>query len=146
MLKRVIIGLALVTGLLIVVGLLSNTELDLEVRAFPGNFLLIKNIGTQPIKVLDIMVNERLDCSVVAPIEPIEGLFIKRTYDVQERHKLWVNGFNYQRAAPFENQITSINPPTELNIGDSRRWQALCNIVRITVTTDIGSETYSFTH
>jgi hypothetical protein len=145
MLKKIIIGLALVTALLIVVVLFSSTDLDLEVRAFPDNIFVIKNIGTQPIDVLDILVNERLDCSAIAPIELKEGFLIKQPYGVQERHKFWVNGFNYQRVAPFENQIDSINPPTALNIGDSRRWQALCNM-RVTVTTDTGLETYSFTH
>ena len=146
MLKKIMIGLALVIGLLIVVGLLSGGDLGLEVRAFQDNTFVVKNIGNQPIKVIDLVVNERQDCSAVAPIELKEGLLIRQTYDVQERHKFWVNGYNYQRVAPYENRISSINPPTVLNIGDSRRWQALCNIVRVTVTTDKGSETYSFTH
>jgi hypothetical protein len=146
MLKKVMIGLAIVTGLLIVVGLLSGGDLGLEVRAFPDNTLVVKNIGNQPIKVIDMVVNQRQDCSAVAPIELKEGLLIRQAYDVEERHKFWVNGFNYQRVAPFENRISSVNPPTELNVGDTRRWQALCNIVRVTVTTDKGSETYSFTH
>jgi hypothetical protein len=145
MLKKTIIGLALVVGLLIVVALLSDRTPELEVRAFPNNSLVIKNVGTQPIKITDVLVNERLECSAISPIELTERFFIKKSYNVDERHKLWVSGFSYQQVGPLQNQISSINPPTEPDVGDSQRWQALCNIVRVTVTTDKGSETYSFT-
>ena len=40
-----------------------------EIRAFPHNSLVVKNIGTQPIKITDILVNERIECSATSPIE-----------------------------------------------------------------------------
>jgi hypothetical protein len=83
---------------------------DLFDAAHDGKVLEMTNVGSKPVKLIRITVNDRIDCSV------------SRLSFVDS-------------SPPF---------PTVMKIGDQLSLVSSCQIVRVTVETDQGSNTYSF--
>lgn len=149
MIKKVVGGIGALILVLIAISMFGSP--DLELRA-SGQALSIKNKGTSPVKILDIQINNDDSCATFS----IENLLfhfmvhgqrgaaqnIKETPPAANvLHSGWVFGFNDEVKAgnPVFNQA-----PKELRVGDTRVWNAQCNIVRAKIKTDQGSETYTF--
>jgi hypothetical protein len=122
----------------------DNTSLPLELRTNPLG-LNITNTGTGAIRILDLMINERDDCSTTAVLEDrMNRKLDNRNLDKDYRHKIWVatgQTLIYARHTDRPEEIK----PKELHVGDVGLWSTSCDvIVRVWVTTDKGSATYTF--
>jgi hypothetical protein len=109
---RIILGVLL--GLLLIAKIITSYDpvaLDVSVRY---NRLKIGNVGSKPIKITGVEINQRTDCTVTLPL----GLFT-------DPNKL-----------EFSTR--------ELKVGDEIELVSTCKIVRALVETDQGSESYSF--
>jgi hypothetical protein len=166
----------------------NTASLNLQLRSW-GSYFTIQNIGHDPVSILDIVVNDRSDCSAYtlppdlpnekgiqttldyyekqlkaldAPPDPrYMSPYYAGTIDTDRRtyhglmdglqrqlalvlklkntdlHKLWVFGGLNGNDIP--------DKPITLKVGDTHTWQTdPCNIVRVIVSTEQGSETYSF--
>jgi hypothetical protein len=89
MFRKILIGVAVIVGPVIVLALISSNDLGLEVRSF-GSSLVVKNIGTGPTKITDIMINERTDCSALTPDALQYIYYIHHPCSLEDRHKFWV--------------------------------------------------------
>ena len=85
---------------------------DLFDAAHDGRVLEITNVGTKPIKLIGLTVNDRPDCNV------------------------------YRLDAILGNSKPLF--PSTLNIGDEVSITGPCQIIKATVETDQGSNSYSF--
>jgi hypothetical protein len=108
--------------------------IDAEFSGGGNHVLELTNVGTEPTKVLEVMINERLDCSTINQSTLSYNHGIKEMYSLEDRHKFWVSGFEVND----KTKKVMAKPPRELNIGDGADWYANCNIVRVTSTTDKG--------
>ena len=91
----------------------AQSSLNLEVRAFNRygfSAFQIENVGTGPIKILDLMVNERDDCSAKmtgTTTDPVTGAAsmqfgstvraIQIPHTAEEMHQMWVHHYSTQR-------------------------------------------------
>lgn len=132
-------------GVLVSVVMCSGNNQNLKVSA-TARGLEIVNIGSAPVRILDVVVNDRDDCSTYKVTSPA----LSKEY----LHKVWVanGGFMYlteKGGKLFElgstNHFLSDEPRT-LKSGDSGYWVSYCltNYVSVKVTTDGGTSTYSF--
>jgi hypothetical protein len=132
--KHWIVG-GMTIGLLAIIALVAiNSDddlgLELQVKSFPlGSLLTIKNTGTGPTHILDVSINDREECSIFP-----YGQF-QDQYSKAQIHQSWVNGDVPSSRAPMAK---------ELRVGDSISLEPPCGVVRVTVTTDRGTETFSF--
>ena len=92
--------------------------------------LSIQNIGRARIEIIDLMINERMDCSSVR----VNG------WSLEDQHKGFVYGTDYDSS--FKTVLKT--QPVILDIGDIHTWLMRCNPVRMTVVTDIGTQSFSF--
>ena len=128
----------------------DNLGLELKVNSII-NSVSIKNVGSKPTKILDLDINNSDDCTIFkgwagTQISPAYG------YDKQDLHKFFVyQGFHQFKGSTnlltqYE-ELVHTQTPIVIDIGDSDIWVATCstNIVRVTVTTERGSATFSFT-
>jgi hypothetical protein len=109
--SKIILGALL--GLLLIVKIITSYDpvtLDVSVRY---NRLKLGNVGSKPIKITGIEINQRTDCTVALPL----GMFTD----------------------PNKLEFSS----RELKVGDEIELVSACKIVRAHVETDQGSETYS---
>jgi hypothetical protein len=140
------------------------TETALQVYT-QGPFLVIKNVGRQPVEIIDITVNDRDECTTLSNVST--------ELDKNYLHKLWVtkwegnwkliqvgppisvqNMFPKMQALVIDNKLVDaatggpVSPePRKLNVGDVVAWGISCmqsEIVRTTIKTDVGVFTYSF--
>jgi hypothetical protein len=111
-LLKIILGVLL--GLLLIATIITSYDpviLDVSVKY---NRLTLGNVGSRPIKVTGVEINERTDCTVTLPL----GLFT-------DPNKLAFS-------------------PRELKVGDEIEPVSTCKIARAQIETDQGSEIYSF--
>lgn len=138
MLKKTFATMGVIVGVVLLLFLFSGDNLHLDVTT-QSRLLSIKNVGSEPTIIEDIVINDRYDCSAY----PNYG---KMHYSDGELHKLWVNGTD---------QNIDINDPPEttsaeaqkltLNVGDIHHWLVPCtSVIRAKITTDKGSATYAF--
>jgi hypothetical protein len=150
--------------LVLFAGLKSSSSLDIEVRwnkpyFTPRATLHITNVGTTPTTILDVLLNDRIECSTVEP--HVIKLFADLDNPVTPdgAHKMWVytgdetlgsllyhhHHVTKKSAAVLRYYRESLRP-VELKTGDSFHWSISCNtgIVRATITTNKGSASYSF--
>ena len=113
---KIILGV-LAAGFLVVRILGSYNPVDLELirrdlfdAAHDGKVLEMTNVGSKPVKLVRITVNDRPDCSV-------------------------------SRLSFVDNSPLF---PSLMRVGDELSLVSSCQIVRATVETDQGSNTYSF--
>jgi hypothetical protein len=120
------------------------TESNLKVSATVQG-LEITNVGTTPVRILDVVVNERDDCSTI-------GL-TSNTFSKDYLHKIWVADGTFMYIGEKDGSLFEIGTnrklsvePRILKIGESAYWVPRCltNYVRVSVTTDGGTTTYSF--
>ena len=78
-----------------------------------GNAVEIVNVGSKPVKITGMSINDRVDCTI--------------------------NG-----TALFSEGIDKKPLPAELKVGDRLAIWSSCRIIRVTIETGIGSNTYSF--
>jgi hypothetical protein len=112
--RRLKIILGVLFGLLLLAKIFTSYDpvnLDVSVRY---NRLKLGNVGSKPIKITGVEINQRTDCTVALPL----GVFT-------DPNKLDFS-------------------PRELKVGDEIELVSTCKIVRALVETDQGSETYSF--
>lgn len=131
-------------GVLIGAVMCSGNTQNLKV-SLTANGLEIVNVGTAPIRILDVIVNDRDDCSTFRGHNP--------PFSKEYLHKAWVaNGeFMYMGERDGKlyeigtNRILSTEPRT-LQTGDAWNWVSYCfsKYVSATVTTDDGTVKYSF--
>ena len=100
-----------------VIGSYSSNNLefvrrDLFDAAHDGKVLEITNAGNKPIKLMNLKVNDRLDCTVYR-LDAILG-----------------------NAKPLF--------PSTLSVGDKLSISGSCQIIKVAVETDQGSNSYSF--
>ena len=162
-----LIAIACAILLIVAFSFFSGGNLNLEIRS-RGNFLSVRNIGTEPIEITDVRINDRIECSTLSPWLTKE-LGMDAKYGVEDMHRFWVAGLNannhYQYlsdkddlrqsmqrslAGPLEfprriyPDVKSLEP-RRIAVGDTVGWQSQCaSIVRVTIKTDRGSGTYSF--
>jgi hypothetical protein len=123
----------------------DNTSLPLELRTNPLG-LNITNTGTGSIRILDLRINERDDCSTVVgyglPLRrKVNGAWVSVPADKEVLHKLWAATGDTYLIGPIPEEIK----PKGLHVGDVGHWSTSCEvIVRVWVETDRGSATYSF--
>jgi hypothetical protein len=135
---------------LAVMYLYDNLGLEVKVNSI-NNSVSIKNIGSKPTKILDLDINNSDDCTI---FKSWAGTQFSPAYgeDKQDLHKFFVyQGFHQFKGltgllTQFE-EIVHTQTPIVLGIGDTDIWVATCstNIMRVTVTTERGSATFSFT-
>jgi hypothetical protein len=113
---KILLGI-LAAGFLVVRIFGSYNPVDLELvrrdlfdAAHDGKVLEMTNVGSKPVKLLRITINDRPDCSV-------------------------------SRLSFVDNSPLF---PSVMRIGDQLSLVSSCQIVRATVETDQGSNTYSF--
>jgi hypothetical protein len=107
---------------------------DLKLWA-AGNSLTIQNVGSEPVTIRDLLINDRLDCSTVGVFFRLYSDTSKRNPD--ELHKFWVYGTHPVTGMP--------NAPTTLSTGDVMNWQSPCSsVVRVQITTEKGTAAYTF--
>jgi hypothetical protein len=139
-----------------------------------GGALTISNVGKSKIEILDITVNDRSDCTMVGmdflfevASERDVGLIKLKAemQDASERdpallHRMW---FQYKTnsmmaiviAGVFGNKLAErgggkdfatqiANRKFVLDVGDEETWRQGCQIVRATVNTDRGTQTYTW--
>jgi hypothetical protein len=113
--KQLLIVAGVLIAAIVVIGVvLSNNGPRLKVET-RGGLLSIQNIGSEPITIRHLSVNDRSDCGMQrSPIDLILGPV----------------------APPGE-------APT-LKVGDVADWNVYCPIVRLTVETDRGTAAYTF--
>jgi hypothetical protein len=162
MLKALLIGAGIVVVL--VVATAQGESLALKLVSSANSFS-IQNVGTDPITILDVVVNDRDDCSTVN-VERIEA-FVHTQYATadgmarldkikksskEDLHKLWVfTGGSLDVQLDFSKPYIALpavigewpDKPKTLKVGDAEEWDTICNIVRVSVKTDRGSATYS---
>jgi hypothetical protein len=113
---KITVGI-IAAGFLAIVILGSYNSLDLELArrdlidaAHDGKIIEMTNVGSKPVKLVHIAINDRPDCSV-------------------------------SRLSFVDNSPLF---PSVMKIGDKISVLSSCQIVRATVETDLGSNTYSF--
>lgn len=116
----------LVTGIAGLVFLLNGafSRLDLEVRRnlftrTDGLIIEVINVGTKPIRLLNISINDRSDCSAKTPMQMHDQLFAPESRNVAFAART-------------------------LNVGDRASYNSNCLIVRAKIQTDRGSAMFSF--
>lgn len=149
MVKRILIGVATIIGIITIVSFLGRNDVELEATTRPimgvVSQLSLKNIGSKPIVITDIMINDRQDCSRQRAYDNEREVFA--IYNNDEIHKLWLH--NVRVPADMTNptkkkDINGLNA-ISLDIGDSYSVVSPCtSIVRASVDTDQGLATYSF--
>lgn len=96
-------------------GSLNSPKLEMRrLGAFladDGKALELLNVGTEPLTVLKMGINDRADCTV--------------------KRLSWTDD-----SSPF---------PGQLKVGDKLMVMSSCRVIRASVETDHGSNTYSFT-
>jgi hypothetical protein len=161
--KTLFIGVEIVVVL--VVATAQGDGLALKLVSSDNSFS-IQNVGTDPITILDVVVNDREDCSTVN-VERIEA-FVHTQYATEDGmarldkikksskedlHKLWVfTGGSLDVQLDFSKPYIALpsvigewpGKPKTLKVGDVEEWDTMCNIVRVGVKTDRGAATYSF--
>jgi hypothetical protein len=135
-----------------------------------GNGLEIKNVDTTPITITDIVINDRPECTEDATHDQSST---SDTMEVlpsrsEDAHKAFINGtrlvkvgerrvacatcgnfingrfvFSGKRTIDQFRFELKADPPA-LQVGDKRGFQSVCNIVRVRITTDKGSNEYTF--
>lgn len=139
MLKKILIysifGIAILGFVGMIIDFASGSpELEVQVQ---GKSLFVKNIGTSSIKILDVSVNDRKECTLELNFPG---------WSEERRHKAWVFGGRYTNMATNEYQE---NSERILKIGEVGIFPpALCSgsIVRAYIKTDQGSNTYEFSY
>jgi len=129
--------------------LYDDLALELKVNSF-NNSVAIKNIGVKPTKILDLDINNSDDCTLFKNWG--DNQFNPGNEDgKRDLHKFFVyKGFRQFKGLTGlleqYQEIVHSQTPIILDIGDSDIWGATCspNIVRVTVTTERGSATFSF--
>jgi hypothetical protein len=138
-------------ALVIIVALLSGDNLELQVTSSrsPSGILRVTNTGSSPTTILDVIINDRMECSIIDDYHIIHYGKLDETLTNDDWHKIWVYrpGYPYGSAgtpAAFSAFRKSLRP-VELKVGDTANWFTRCNsIVRATITTNKGSASYSF--
>jgi hypothetical protein len=105
----------------------SAVELEVTRKgegALEGLNIEIINVDTKPIKITKITVNDRPDCGL-------------RTYAQTGRFGMPLAG---KERDPVADQFQESN----LKVGDGVLYVGACRIIRATVETDLGSQTYTF--
>jgi len=129
-------------ALLLAAGLLSacnplEADLGLKVsKAGPG--LTIQNVGTGPIEIKDITVNDRPDCTTIrlhTHALPRAAAEFKTAYG--DGHTAWFVEQAVVVLLPWASRDKKI-----LQVGDKKTWDQACDVVRATVKTDRGTETF----
>jgi hypothetical protein len=158
--KPVLIGLAIVAAAVIFVLMASDHGLDLELRSERGT-LSIRNIGSTATKLVDVLINDRTDCSTHGV--PKAG---QRQLSEHDMHRIWLTGLPVGGLVALSdaelNKYLSQDGdlaipilvlgapqtyrwPKVLEVGDVHYLSTPCpTIVRAKVTTDLGSSTYTF--
>jgi hypothetical protein len=118
--KGLLIGGLVIGAIIVAIALFQfeGTDLHLKVEVNTtrvGNLLSIQNVDHRPITIQSLTINDRSDC------------------------KLMLMG----TTAPIAG-TTPLFEKLTLNIGDAVSWLSNCNIIRVSVETDRGSEMYSF--
>jgi hypothetical protein len=153
---------AVVVGLALLAGLQSSDSLDIEVRQSRPQFtnratLHITNISSSPTTVLDVLLNDRMECSMLASHVRSAFLEMDRTFTDADFHEMWVytgdgvglimlGGLYHRKSAADLHTFRKSLRPVELKTGDTRTWSSSCDssLIRATVTTNKGSASYSF--
>lgn len=123
MFKKVLIGIALLVAAVFTIGMFSkSSSLTLELYINNG-WLVVKNAGTGPVELLDVIINDRMECSL--------PLYTDKGQTQEQLHRVWLG--------------VKDNKPVVLKVGDIKHFITPCpSYVRVTITTDQGSATYSF--
>jgi len=109
---KIILGIVL--GLVLITKVIEAYDpVNLEV-AVSYNQMTIGNVGSKPIKIISVEVNDRTDCTINLPITM----------------------FTDPNKLEFS--------PSELKVGDEIELVSSCKIIRANIETDQGSATYSF--
>jgi hypothetical protein len=140
--RGVIIGLIILVGIGLVgfgwLALESSNSLSINVSVYSVNFpttLKIQNTGAGPIKILDIIINDRDDCpTIMAPTGKRDMRYFHQLWTADRFQLVWSKGIMVDAVGSAEPQL--------LNIGDSHDWRSDCSIVRATIKTDKGTASY----
>jgi hypothetical protein len=155
MLKKIFAGIGIVIGIIFILSLFLGSDQGIDVKSdnmFGTDHIIITNIGTSPTKIVDIIVNNRDDCSSVPNFDSSLNLD-RNLYTKDELHKLWVLGqspsVRWANTGDVDMKAKKTDYRSfkniELNIGDSHSWPVSCvSLVRVNIVTDKGSGTYSF--
>jgi hypothetical protein len=152
-LARVGIGIGIIIGCIVAISFFfgGGGDLGLQVTSDSGllKAITIRNISNDPsVQISDLMINNREECSIEL-VDPLCGHSGSSDFNAacsrfqnsngDELHKLWV----YGGATVYLNRFSE--SPIILKIGDAHSWYTSCqSIVRVSITTDRGSGTYTF--
>lgn len=132
--KLVTIFSVMVVGALAVVYLQrANRFPEIEVTSTVSGLILhVRNIGSRPIKITNLLLNDREDCSLA------DYHYDGRLTTAQKR-QMFVFGFD-RRGEP--------NSERTIQTGETAEFRLSCqgSIVRVGIWTDQGSATYTFNH
>jgi hypothetical protein len=106
---------------LLVLAYAIGTDVELDVRVTSGNFINITNVGSTPLTIRKISINERREC--------LAGSFMEQLARMEGHSE-------------FRDKNNSL--PRKLQVGDDMQVGSDCTVVRITFDTDLGSATYTF--
>lgn len=123
---KIIVGI--VAGGFLVIGLLvsiNSPKLELKRIGSDGKGVEVINVGTKPIAITKITINDRADCSVNT---------LGQAFDKMGRLQSGV------QANPANDQFRS----ETLAVGEKATYLSSCLIIRAEVETDSGTATYSF--
>lgn len=147
MFKKIFVGIIFIIGVIIALSFLDGGTLSLDVTTtepgLPFTQLNLKNTGTTPIIIKDVVVNDRPDCSTIATPDATQ----RSLHSNDELHQLWMHGVSLpvDTSDPSKKQDINSLKTLEIKIGDSYTVISPCNsIVRVNVVTDQGSATYTF--
>jgi hypothetical protein len=98
--RWIIISLAALAGIGFI--LVEASDAPIQVGS-QGVTLTIQNVGSDPIKILDITVNERPDCTALVPWE-------NASFDPAVLHRLWVYNFGFGRPIEQKGRIIDALP------------------------------------
>src|ERR1700722_9690626 len=122
----IVAGLFLITSL---IGITNSPKLELVRKgAWMGNdghAVEITNVGTKPITITKVTINDRSDCSVQT---------LAQVFDSNGRSA------SGAKPDPKNDQFSS----STFNVGDRVSYISSCRVIRATVDTDQGTGTYSF--
>jgi len=156
--KRLLISAAILAAVVVALAILANgggsdLKVETSVVGFRTQFS-IQNIGSNPVTVRDLLVNDRQDCSTLSVDVPIPDDATRQRllsqlspYSPEQQHTIWVYGSYVQELILGRVELIARDQPQTLEVGDTFVWTTPCpSVVRLRVTTDGGTATYTFSN
>lgn len=106
----------------------------------------VTNTGTTPVRILDVVINDRDDCSTI----PMKS----KTFSPEHLHKVWVANGSFMYVGEKDGKLYEMGSnralstePRVLKPGATANWVAFCpgtNYIRARITTEAGTQTFRF--